>query len=89
MDTDWTKDLTPDEACAALEALNASHAPITAREATEFNQTATEVAGEGATGHLLLIQNLCFIFATPAQKNIRLYLGTIFLQIWALKTGPR
>jgi hypothetical protein len=36
MDRDWTKNLTPAEARAALEALNASDAPLTAREATEL-----------------------------------------------------
>jgi hypothetical protein len=36
MDTDWTKDLKPDEAQAALDALNANKAPVTAREATEL-----------------------------------------------------
>jgi hypothetical protein len=33
---DWTKDLSPDEAQAALEALNANKAPITAMEAAEL-----------------------------------------------------
>jgi hypothetical protein len=33
---DWTKDLSPDEAQAALEALNANKAPITAMEAVEL-----------------------------------------------------
>jgi hypothetical protein len=36
MDRDWTKTLTPAEAQAALEAFNASKAPITAREAAEL-----------------------------------------------------
>ena len=36
MDTDWTRDLKPDEAQAALDALNAHKAPVTAREATEL-----------------------------------------------------
>jgi hypothetical protein len=36
MDTDWTEDLTPDEARAALDALDVSKAPITAREAVEL-----------------------------------------------------
>jgi hypothetical protein len=36
MDTDWTNDLTPDEAQAALDVLNANKAPITAREAVEL-----------------------------------------------------
>ena len=36
MDNGWTKDLTPDEARAALDALNASKAPVTARQATEL-----------------------------------------------------
>ena len=36
MDTDWIKDLTPGEAQAALEALNANKAPVTAREAVEI-----------------------------------------------------
>jgi hypothetical protein len=36
MDTDWTKNLTLDEAQAALDALNAHQAPVTAREATEL-----------------------------------------------------
>jgi hypothetical protein len=31
MDTDWTKDLAPDEAQAALDALEANKAPITAK----------------------------------------------------------
>jgi hypothetical protein len=35
MDIDWTKDLTPDEAQAALDALNAGKGPVTAREAAE------------------------------------------------------
>ena len=35
-DTDWTKDLTPDEAQAALDALNANKASISAREAAEL-----------------------------------------------------
>jgi hypothetical protein len=36
MDSDWTTDLTPDEAQAALDALKANKAPVTAREATEL-----------------------------------------------------
>jgi hypothetical protein len=36
MDTDWTKNLTPAEAQAALEALNTNKSPVTAREATEL-----------------------------------------------------
>jgi hypothetical protein len=36
MDIDWTENLTPDEAQAALDALNANKAPITAREAVEI-----------------------------------------------------
>jgi hypothetical protein len=36
MDTDWTKNLTPDEARATLDALKANKAPVTAREATEL-----------------------------------------------------
>jgi hypothetical protein len=36
MAQDWTESLTPDEARAALEALNANKAPVTAREATEL-----------------------------------------------------
>jgi hypothetical protein len=36
MDIDWTKNLTPDEAQAALDALKVNKAPITAREATEI-----------------------------------------------------
>jgi hypothetical protein len=36
MDTDWTKDLKPDEAQAALNALKVNNAPVTAREATEL-----------------------------------------------------
>jgi hypothetical protein len=35
-DINWTEDLTPDEAQAALEALNANQTPVTAREATEI-----------------------------------------------------
>jgi hypothetical protein len=35
-DISWTEDLSPDEAHAALEALNANKTPITAREATEL-----------------------------------------------------
>jgi hypothetical protein len=35
-DIDWTKGLKPDEARAALDALNANKAPVTAREATEL-----------------------------------------------------
>jgi hypothetical protein len=38
MDTDWTKDLTPDEAGAALEALRAHKEPITVREAVELRK---------------------------------------------------
>ena len=36
MDTDCIKYLTPGEAQAALEALNANNAPVTAREAVEI-----------------------------------------------------
>ena len=36
MAQDWTENLTPDEAQAALEALNANKAPVTAREAVEI-----------------------------------------------------
>jgi hypothetical protein len=36
MDADWTENLSPDEAQAALEALNANKAPITAKEAVEL-----------------------------------------------------
>ena len=36
MDNDWTENLTPDEARAALDVLKASQAPVTAREAAEL-----------------------------------------------------
>ena len=36
METDWTKNLKPDEAQAALDALDAHRAPVKAREATEL-----------------------------------------------------
>jgi hypothetical protein len=36
MGINWTKALTPDEAKAALDALNANKAPVTAREAVEI-----------------------------------------------------
>jgi hypothetical protein len=36
MDADWTENLTPAEAQAALDALNAHQAPVTAREAVEI-----------------------------------------------------
>jgi hypothetical protein len=36
MDTDWTENLMPAEAQAALDALKAQQAPVTAREATEL-----------------------------------------------------
>ena len=36
MNIDWTRGLKPDEARAALDAINASKAPITAREAVEL-----------------------------------------------------
>ena len=36
MDTDWTRDLKPDEAQAALDVLKANKTPVTAREATEL-----------------------------------------------------
>jgi hypothetical protein len=36
MYTDWIKDLKADEAQAALDALNANKAPITAKEAVEI-----------------------------------------------------
>jgi hypothetical protein len=35
-DTDWTENLSPDEAGAALEALNTNKAPITAKEGVEL-----------------------------------------------------
>jgi hypothetical protein len=35
-DISWTEDLSPDEARAALDALNASKASVTAREATDL-----------------------------------------------------
>jgi hypothetical protein len=35
-DITWTEDLSPDEARAALESLNANKAPTTAREAVEL-----------------------------------------------------
>jgi hypothetical protein len=38
MDTDWTKDLTPDEARAALDALAAHKSPLTVREAVEVRK---------------------------------------------------
>jgi|RhiMetStandDraft_8_1073273.scaffolds.fasta_scaffold01281_5 hypothetical protein len=38
MDTDWTKDLKPDEAQAALDALAAHKAPLTVREAVELRK---------------------------------------------------
>ena len=38
MDIGWTKDLSPDEARAALDALNANKAPITVREAVELRK---------------------------------------------------
>jgi hypothetical protein len=36
MDTNWTENLTPDGAQAALDALNDRKTPVTAREATEL-----------------------------------------------------
>jgi hypothetical protein len=36
LDTSWTDDLSPDEAQAALDALKANKAPVTAKEATEL-----------------------------------------------------
>jgi|GEM_PF-450818 hypothetical protein len=36
MDTDWTEDLAPDEAQAALDTLNASNAPTTPTESVEL-----------------------------------------------------
>jgi hypothetical protein len=36
MDTNWTENLTPDEAQAALDALKALQAPVTAKEAVEI-----------------------------------------------------
>jgi hypothetical protein len=36
MDTDWTEDLAPDEAQAALGTLNASNAPTTPTESVEL-----------------------------------------------------
>jgi hypothetical protein len=38
MDTDWTKDLTLDEARAALDALAAHKSPLTVREAVELRK---------------------------------------------------
>jgi hypothetical protein len=38
MDTDWTKDLKPDEAQAALDALAAHKGPLTVREAVEVQK---------------------------------------------------
>ena len=38
MDTDWTENLTPDEARAALDALNANKVPITARGARRTSE---------------------------------------------------
>jgi hypothetical protein len=36
MDTNWTENLTPDEAQAALDALKALQATVTAKEAVEI-----------------------------------------------------
>jgi len=36
MAQDWTENLTPDEARAALDALKAHQAPVTAKEAVEI-----------------------------------------------------
>jgi hypothetical protein len=36
MAQDWTENLTPDEAQAALDVLKAHQVPVTAREATEL-----------------------------------------------------
>jgi hypothetical protein len=38
MDTDWTKDLKPDDAQAALDALTAHKGPLTVREAVELQK---------------------------------------------------
>jgi hypothetical protein len=38
MDIDWTKDLSPDEAQAALDALKAHKSPLTVREAVELRK---------------------------------------------------
>jgi hypothetical protein len=46
MDSDWTRDLKPDEARAALGALDAHQAPVTAREANESSQATAGTAGE-------------------------------------------
>jgi hypothetical protein len=38
MDNDWTENLTPDEAQAALDVLKANRAPLTVREAVELRK---------------------------------------------------
>jgi hypothetical protein len=42
MDIDWTENLSPDEAGAALHALKANKAPITAKEGVELLKRALE-----------------------------------------------
>jgi hypothetical protein len=38
METDWTKDLKPDDVRAAIDVLNAHKAPLTVREAVEVRK---------------------------------------------------
>jgi hypothetical protein len=38
MDSDWTKDLKPDKAQAALDALNDRKPPLTVREAVDLRK---------------------------------------------------
>jgi hypothetical protein len=47
METDWTENLTPAEAQAALNALNTNKVPITAREAVEPSEAETGARGQG------------------------------------------
>ena len=43
MDTDWTKNLKPDEAQAALDALDAHKGPYTVREVLELRKLRLEL----------------------------------------------
>jgi uncharacterized membrane protein len=63
MAQDWTENLTPDEARAALDALKAHQAPVTAREA------ASGAAGQGGVN--LTTPHYCTSSASNCTQSVR------------------
>jgi hypothetical protein len=78
MDTNWTKDLQPDEAQAALDALDAHKTSVTARQAVELLRLRRALQKVVRADHLmvtLIAQTLAEI--AQAQPEVVAYRARI------------